>query len=247
MPYPQQTFNSFNDLQVYINTYWVTNGVGDITGIVGNNVVNALLTFIEESPLNYGRAKVISTGGSVLLDRPVNVINGTPPSTVSFGDNIYNEFTIVNMTAANIPLAAGVTYYDVNSNIITYIPRRQVLSVSKAENNLWIQTNNFSTNGGSVTFPKIYINVGNDSPQQMIPGQIAYTIDNNKIDIDSVAVTIDGVRIYPDVVGQVSVDIMYNVNNVVITFLNPSIDNPGINFGVQQGWKIIIDYAASTI
>ena len=47
----QQTFPNFADLLAYINSEWITNGNQEITGVIGNNVVNGLLTFITQSPL----------------------------------------------------------------------------------------------------------------------------------------------------------------------------------------------------
>ena len=81
----------------------------------------------------------------------------------------------------------------------------------------------------------------------MVGGDTTYSITSAGIKIDSIDVTINGTRIYPDVADELSVNIVYNAENAVITFLNPSIDDPNINLGVQNGWKIIIDYAIATI
>ena len=249
MPYPQQTFNSLADLLAYTNSNIVTNGLGEIDAVELNNVLNGLATFIQQNPLNWNKAKVESSGGVIVIERGVTEIKGIAPTTVTWGDNVQNEFKIVNMTASNIPLASGKSYYDVNANQITYIPSRQVLNICKDDNNKWIQVNNFSSNGGSGsdTFCKDYINVGNDSPQIMVGGDTTYSITSAGIKIDSIDVTINGTRIYPDVADELSVNIVYNAENAVITFLNPSIDDPNINLGVQNGWKIIIDYAIATI
>jgi hypothetical protein len=247
MPYPQQTFNNLTDLLAYTNSNIVTNGLGEIDAVELNNVLNGLATFIQQNPLNWDKAKVESSGGIITIERGVTEIKGIAPTTVTWGDNVQNEFKIVNMTASNIPLASGKSYYDVNANQITYIPSRQVLNICKDDNNKWIQVNNFSSNGGSDYFGKEYINVGNDSPQIMVNGDTTYTITRVGIKIDSIDVTINGIRIYPDVIDELSVNIVYNSDNAVITFLNPSIDNPSINLGVENGWKIIIDYVISTI
>lgn len=235
MPYPQQTFNNFAQLLAYINSLWITNGNQEITGVIGNNVVNGLLTFIEQSPLNYQRAKVSSTAIHFGTTQPVNVFSGTPPIDVSFGDNIYNEYTFVNATGVDIPFVAGLSFYDVNLNQITYIPSNQILNISKTQNGSWIQTNNF--NPGSELWEQIDFQVGVSG---MNPGDITYTIPVAKIKINSVKPFVDGSRLYPNVDDQFSYSIVYNANNVVITFLN----NPGTgNQGVVSGQKIILDYA----
>ena len=237
MPYPSQTFNTFDDLLAYINALWITNGNQEITGLIGNNVVNGLLTFIRESPLNYQRAKVSSTAILYAATQPVNIFTVTPPISVSFGDNIYNEYTFVNATGHDIPLLAGMSYYDVNLNQITYIPSNQIVNISKAQNGLWIQTNNLATSATFYEEEDFTVQAGGT----MVPGQITYTISVAKIKINSVNIFVDGSRLFPNVTDQFSYSIVYNANNVVITFLNTVLSPT--NQGVQNQQKITINYA----
>lgn len=237
MPYPSQTFNTFDELLAYINSFWITNGSQEITGLIGNNVVNALLTFVRQSPLNYQRAKVSSTAIHFGATHPVNIFTVTPPLDVSFGDNIYNEYTFVNATGQDIPLLAGLSYYDVNLNNITYIPSNQIVNISKAENGLWIQTNNFATSPTLFEEEDFEVHAGGT----MVPGQITYTIAVPKIKINSVNIFVDGSRLFPNVTDQFSYSIVYNANNVVITFMNTVLSPT--NQGVQDQQKITINYA----
>lgn len=238
MSYPQQIFPDFNSLMTYMNTFWVTNGNEEITGVVGNNVVNGLLTFIRQSPLNWQSAKVWSVGSSVSVTQPVNVFMITAPSSVAFLNNIYNEYTFVNTTNSNIPFATGNSYYDVMLNNITYIPSHQVLNISKAQNGLWLQTNNFAnTSASGEAWQQLNFIVGDSV---MINGQILLTISSPSTKINSVKITVDGIRLYPSVLDQFSYNLVYNAGNFEITFLN---DGGSGNQGVQGGQKIIIDYA----
>lgn len=156
MPYPQQTFATFEELMNYINTEWVTNGEGDITGVIGNNVVNGLLTFIRQSPLNWETIKVVATSGSVSVTRPLTLFYSLTPSSVSWTDNIYHEFVLINTTTSDIPLASGSFYYDISFLQKTTIPARTSVNISKAENGLWFQTNSTgsNTNAGLVRVPQ---------------------------------------------------------------------------------------------
>ena len=243
--YPEQTFNNWADLLAYINTQWVTNGAGDITGVIGNNVVNGLLTFITQSPFNNKTARVISSGGVVSLSNPITILNNNTPTSVSWGDNVYNEWVIVNTINADINLASSLYYLTPQGNQISYIPAYQALRISKAANGMWVQTNNFSAEGGSgnTVFGEIDATVGADSPIIIPTNATTYTINSANIATKSVKVYIDGSRIFPNTTDQISVDIIYTPNFVTITFFNYSIDNPTENLGLQYGMKVIIDYA----
>lgn len=145
MSYPVLTFANFTELLNYINNEWITNGEQDITGVIGNNVVNGLLTFIEQSPLNYQKAAIISTGGVVVTSQPITVIIGTVPTSLNWTDNIYNQNIFINSTTSAIPLANGVVYYNSALVVQNNIPPQSTISIAKAKNGQWIQINQ---NGG---------------------------------------------------------------------------------------------------
>lgn len=145
MPYPSVTFATFDELLTYFNNFWITNGIQEITGLIGNNGVNGLLTFIRQSPLNYQAARLISTGGNVVTQQPVVVILGVVPTSINWSDNIYNQNIIINSTASSIPLAAGVFYYNAALAPQSSIPAQSVINIVKASNSLWIQINQVGT------------------------------------------------------------------------------------------------------
>ncbi len=150
--YPQQTFPSFAALATYINTQWVTNGKGDITGVVGNNVVNALLTFIQQSPLNWNKASVVTAGGGVTAGSqqtpgPIMIFTNSTPSSLEWTDNIYNEYVFINYTGNAIPLANGFTYFDNTVTAQSAIPANQVVYIYKVPSGDWFLGNNLSSTG----------------------------------------------------------------------------------------------------
>jgi len=245
MTYPNITYQTLAALLEDTNTIWVTNGLGDITGVFGNAQINGLAKFIQQSPVNWNGASTITNGGNITLTRGVTVISGLTPTSINFGDNVYNEWVIVNTTTDNINLASGKVYYNILGAQMSYVPALQILKISKGSNSLWYQTNNFSTSGGSgkTIFNEIDATVGVDSPIILPVGVIVYDIEVANISTNSVKVFIDGDRIFPNTTGQLSVDIIYTPNFVRITFFNYSIDNPPINLGLQYGMKVIIDYA----
>lgn len=141
MSYPTQTFNTFDDLLGYINTHWITNGNQEITGVIGNNVVNGELSFIRKSPLNWQKCQISSTGGVVVAMRPVVVIYGITPTSISWTDNIYNEYILINTTSNDIPIGGGLGYYDINAGFKTTLLSGSIIDIFKADNNLWFQGN----------------------------------------------------------------------------------------------------------
>lgn len=149
---PTVTYISFSELAAYIDAKWITNNQGLITGVIGNNVVNGLLTFIEQSPLNWNRATVVSDGiaitaGSQLTPGPVIVITGTPSPSLSWADNIYNQYVFINATSGPIPLSNGFTYLDNTLTVQNSIPANQVTEIFKAPNGTWFLGNNLASAG----------------------------------------------------------------------------------------------------
>jgi hypothetical protein len=248
MIYPNVTYQTLAALLQDTNTIWIPNGVGDITGIFGNAQINGLAKFIQQSPLNWNGAKTITTGGDITLSNGVTVISGITPTSITFGDNVYNEWIIINLTGDDVNLASGKVYYTSFGEQLNYIPANQALRISKGINSLWYQSNNFTSTSGSgnTVFNEIDAIVGVDSPIIIPANATTYTINSANIATKSVKVYIDGTRIFPNIVGQLSVDIVYTPNFVTITFFNYSLDTPTENLGLQYGMKVIIDYAISS-
>lgn len=151
MPLPTQTFPDFASLMAYINNYIIPNGLGLIIGEEHNNVENGLLTFISKSPLNWAKADVSSSGGAVAVSAPVTVFITNTPSSITWGDNIYNEFVFINMTGGIINFGNSLVYYNLNGDPIDSMPANSVLNIVKASNNLWVERSGGSSGGGGST------------------------------------------------------------------------------------------------
>lgn len=159
MPLPEQTFSNYDDLRAYINTYIVSNGGRDITGTEHNNVENALLTFLINSPLNASKVDIHSTGGVYALSKGITYFNGFTPTQVSFGDNNQFEWYIINATSADIPLAAGSHYFNMQVEQ-SVIPANVVIHVAKSQNNQWLQVNNSEITGSGISGYSGYSGLG---------------------------------------------------------------------------------------
>lgn len=136
MPFPTMTFANLDDWEVWIDQNIIPNGMELITGDDGNITENAAVKFIRRSPLNWETAKIESGGGVIAASRPVNVFMTTTPSSLSWADNIYNQFVFINATAGDIPTTT--TYYDINLQPINIIPARSIINLYKASNSQWI-------------------------------------------------------------------------------------------------------------
>lgn len=144
MPYPQQTFPFRNmaALLNYINTYIVTNGVGEITGVNENDIGNALGEFTLQSILNNAGANTLSLSSAVTTNQPVNYITVAPSSITFIDDGWFNEYIFINTTIQVIPFISTPTqqgYYDINKNFQTTIAGKGVLHIYKSANGLWVQ------------------------------------------------------------------------------------------------------------
>jgi|ERR1700722_405444 len=148
MAYPQQNFPNIQDLFNYMNTEWITNGEQLITGVTGNNVVNALANFIIKYTLNSSLVSIVSSGGNVVLPTPMTCFINTTPTAISWGDDVQNEYYIINATASPAPLLSTFAYYDHFLTPQTSIPANTVIHIAKATNGLWLQVNN-SVSGGT--------------------------------------------------------------------------------------------------
>jgi len=239
MPYPSHTYPNFAALEAAINELWVTNGVGDITGDIGNSIVNGLLTFIEQSPLNWQKADVISGGGDVVLSRPVSIIITTTPTSLAWVDNIYNQQVIINTRTDDIPLANGFSFYNIDLTVQTSIAAKQTVVIYKAKNGLWLQGNNSTVAPISpvIDFELNFI-VGDGNPNGMVQGQTTLVINTtNALINNSVKIFLDGTRMYPSATDQSTYSIVYTNSSATITF-----NMDGLGSGVSNGQKFIIDY-----
>jgi hypothetical protein len=161
MPLPDVTFPNFPALLAYINANIKPNGNEEIIGQIHNNVENGLLTFIEQSPLNWQKADVVNSAAAYIAQRPVVVFDGTAPVSLTWTDNIYNEYVFVNMTASAIPLLGLLVYYDTQSNPISSIPANSAVNIFKASNDLWVGfTYGGGGGGGSTQKPPLSYVVG---------------------------------------------------------------------------------------
>lgn len=154
MPLPAQTFPTLDDAIVYINTHIIPNGVNDITGEEHNNVENALAYFIKFYTLNSDlhRVAISSDTGAVVAGAPITYFMATP-SSLSWPDNVQNEYYFVNATGNNIPLATGFVYYDEYQDPISIIPARSIIHIAKAVNTLWVKVAMLGGSGSSTGLP----------------------------------------------------------------------------------------------
>ena len=234
MPYPVQSFATFNDLLVYINNNWVTNDNGDIDAIVGNNVVNGLLTFITQSPLNYQKAAVSASTGAVVVGRPATIFTATP-SALSWGDNIYNQLVFINTTGNAIPLLSGFYYRDINLAAAYSIPRKTVLVLYKTNNNEWVMGTP-SAGGNYYTYvpAELEFEIGVDP--DMDPGDTQITITAEGVEEESLQIFLDGSFLYKDRNDRISYTVVFGVSDFTITF-NQAVSN-GQLYNISYGQNI---------
>lgn len=143
-------FPDIDALENYVDTNIVANGSELITGPINNTALNGCIEFIRKSPLNWSKALVESGGGDIsLTDEYLGVVvfSTVTPNSLSFGDNIYNEYVFINMTSAAISLGTPSFYYNTSGQAIDIIPANTAINIFKATNDLWVQGNN--TGGGS--------------------------------------------------------------------------------------------------
>lgn len=176
MAYPQTTFANFDDLLLYINTYIVTNGMELIEGVEHNAVENGLLTFLRQSPLNWQTAKIESGGGAISASRPINVFMTTTPTSLTWSDNIYNQYIFNNTTGGDIPTL--VTYYDLSLQPLNVIPANSLVNICKASNGLWIVVA-VPNKGSTSSYPALKGVVGGGGIDDPING--ATSFQSNKL------------------------------------------------------------------
>lgn len=147
MALPGQTFTTIAQLIAYINQFIVPNANMAIIGTEHNNVENGLASFIVSYTLNSSLVHIVTTGGVVVLPSPIVVITGAVPTSVSWGDDVQNEYYVINATASEVPIAGGFSYVDQFGIAQTSFPSHQAVHMAKATNGQWIMVNNLT--GGS--------------------------------------------------------------------------------------------------
>lgn len=153
MPLPAQTYANIQDLINYINNFFITNGNKEISGEIGNNILNGLTSFIKSYTLNNSLAAISSVNtGVVVLPKPITVFTQVPTS-IQWVDDVQNEYYIVNATGINISLTNGFSYIDQYGASQVIIPLRTAIHIAKATNGSWIQVNNLPGSGGSGNLP----------------------------------------------------------------------------------------------
>jgi hypothetical protein len=167
MAFPTLTFANLDDWMNWINDNIVPNGMELITGDDGNITENAAVKFIKQSPLNWQTARIESLGGVIVAQRPVNVFMTTVPTSLTWNDNIYNQYIFINTTLGDIPTV--ITYYDVSLASVNIIPARSIVNIIKASNNNWIVAS-VPSSGSVASFPPYVGVVDGGNPNDPVSG-----------------------------------------------------------------------------
>lgn len=138
-------FPDIDSLEAYVDANITANGIEAITGPINNNALNGCIEFIRQSPLNWAKASIESSGGDIIASTPVVVFSSVTPDSLTWGDNIYNEFVFINMTVSEIPLSGSLVYYNLLGQAIDNIPPNTAITVFKAANDLWVLGDNLGT------------------------------------------------------------------------------------------------------
>lgn len=225
---------AFAALKNYIDQYFYNNGIGLIEGDNDNYALTSLLDFISKSPLNWEKVLVVSSGGVITASRPVTIFISTAVTSLTWPENIYNQYVFINSTNSAIPFSGGVSYYDINLIMRTSIPAKTAISIYKSANDLWIGLP-FNTNGSSgVSYDKLQFEIGAvGSPMVAGDTELVISVDNPKN--NSEFVFLDGSLLFEDRNDRISYTIVYTATQITITF----------NQGVSNGQLYLIKYAKS--
>lgn len=154
-------FPDIDALESYVDTNIIANGVEYITGPINNVALNGCIEFIRKSPLNWGKAQLEIAGGDIVLTDDylgVVVFDTIIPDSLSFGDNIYNEYVFINMTSGAIQLDTPSFYYNLTGQAISTLPANSVTNLFKVSNDIWVLGNNSAGGSGSTQKqPKTYV------------------------------------------------------------------------------------------
>lgn len=151
MPYPVQTFNTISQWENFLNTNIILNGNEEITGTKGNTAYNGAVTFIKKSPLNWSKAAIYSGGGDIVLDDiflGVAIFLTNTPDSLSFNENFYQEYVLINMTAFDIPLDTPSGYYNASGQVVQSIPANSAVNLFLAVNDIWVLGGGGTGGGG---------------------------------------------------------------------------------------------------
>lgn len=179
MPFPTLSFTNIDSWFNWVNNNIIPNGMELITGDDGNITENAAIYFIKRSPLNWQTAKVESTGGSLIASRPITVFTSIVPTSLSWVDNIYNQYIFINTINSDIPLLLGSNYYDIDSNLKTVIPAKSIVNIVKTSNNSWIVGSVLSS-GSNIILPPYIGVVDRGNPNDPVSGQSTFQNDSLK-------------------------------------------------------------------
>lgn len=156
-------FPDIDALEAYVDTNIIANGVEYITGPINNKALNGCIEFIRKSPLNWAKARLEVSGGDIVLTDDylgVIVFNTVVPTSLSFGDNIYNEYVFINMTSGAIPLDDPTFYYNTFGVPVSTLPANSVTVLFKAANDIWVVGNNAGGGSGSTQKQPLTYKVG---------------------------------------------------------------------------------------
>lgn len=176
MASPTLSFSTLAAWQTWVDDNIKTNGMELITGDFGNITENAAIYFIGRSPLNWETAKIESGGGDINASRPVNVFMTTTPNSLTWGDNIYNQYIFNNTTGGDIPTL--MTYYDNSLQPLNSIPANSIVNICKASNGLWVVAA-VPNQGSSSTYPPLKGEVGGGGVDDPVDG--ATSFQSNKL------------------------------------------------------------------
>jgi len=153
-------FPDIDSLELYVDTNIIANGSEYITGPINNKALNGCIEFIRTSPLNWAKARLEVGGGDIVLADDylgVVVFDTVIPDSLSFGDNIYNQYVFINMTSGEIQLDDPTFYYNLFGVPVSTLPANAATVLFKAANDIWVLGNNpGSGSGGNQKQPLTY-------------------------------------------------------------------------------------------
>jgi hypothetical protein len=233
---PSQTFTSITALRNYINANIIPNGQNKINGDENNNALNGLVDFIILSMVNGSKANIVSTGGVILLSKPVTIITSVTPTSIQWGNDFQNEYYIVNTLGVPITIASGFYYIDQTGTTQTSIPAKTAVHIAEGLNGSWFQINNAGGTGGGTSIvglsaTSLQFTVGSSV---MTNGQTVLVINAANAINDSVWITLGGVEIPRNDNTQISYQVpdYSNPTQITITF----------NQQVATGQQYIVHY-----
>lgn len=234
---PSQTFTSITALRNYINANIIPNAQNKINGDENNNALNGLVDFIITSMVNGSKANILSTGGVIVLAKPVSIITSVTPTSVQWNNDFQNEYYVVNTLGVVVPLAAGFYYIDQTGTTKTSIPAKTSIHIAQATNGSWFQINNAGGAGGGGTSivglsaTALQFVVGSSV---MSNGQTVLVIAAANAINDSVWISLGGVEIPRNDNTQISYAVpdYSNPTQITVTFNQP----------VATGQQYIVHY-----